>query len=214
MCSRGAHGRLGARGRGRSEGAGALTGVRMRPPGRPAAAAPGGEGNSMSISRKHLEIYYNFESKQWEFKVLGKNGCFVNRTVYNPENEPTALHSGSLLQFGGGSEGTSGATDHSQGVSLCFLLPREEGGGAPAADGNGNGKRKVDPAALWPPSSFVASKKPKPEENGGEPQTDGAELEEAAPAGAEGEPKGDGGAASTGADVIGISSPDAVANLL
>ena len=83
----------------------------------------------MSISRKHLEIYYNFESKQWEFKVLGKNGCFVNRTVYTPDNEPTALHSGSLLQFGGGNEGTSGATDHSQGLSLCFLLPRGEGGG-------------------------------------------------------------------------------------
>ena len=56
----------------------------------------------MSISRKHLEIYYNFEAKRWEFKVLGKNGCFVNRVVHNPESEPGTLDSGSLLQFGGG----------------------------------------------------------------------------------------------------------------
>ena len=58
----------------------------------------------MSISRKHLEIYYNFEAKRWEFKVLGKNGCFVNRVVHNPESEPGTLESGSLLQFGGGGE--------------------------------------------------------------------------------------------------------------
>ncbi len=63
----------------------------------------------MSISRKHLEIYYNFEAKRWEFKVLGKNGCFVNRVVHNPESEPGTLDSGSLLQCGGGGE--AGAAD-------------------------------------------------------------------------------------------------------
>lgn len=87
----------------------------------------------MSISRKHLEIYYNFEAKRWEFKVLGKNGCFVNRVVHNPESEPGTLDSGSLLQFGGGGE--AGAADYIQGVSVCFLLPRS--GEAPA------GKRKM-----------------------------------------------------------------------
>ena len=87
----------------------------------------------MSISRKHLEIYYNFEAKRWEFKVLGKNGCFVNRVVHNPESEPGTLESGSLLQFGGGGE--AGAADYSQGVSVCFLLPGN--GEAPA------GKRKI-----------------------------------------------------------------------
>jgi len=209
-------------GRGRGEGAGALTGRRVRSPGRPAASTPGGEGNSMSISRKHLEIYYNFESKQWEFKVLGKNGCFVNRTVYNPDNEPTALHSGSLLQFGGGNEGTSGATDHSQGLSLCFLLPRGEGGGAPAEDADGyeQGKRKADSQSEERSPSKVlksdvkATTPPPSAANGGEPQTDGAESEEAAPAGAEGEPTGDGGAAPAGADVIDAPSPDGVAYLL
>ena len=171
----------------------------------------------MSISRKHLEIYYNFESKQWEFKVLGKNGCFVNRTVYTPDNEPTALHSGSLLQFGGGNEGTSGATDHSQGLSLCFLLPRGEGGGAPTEDADGCqlGKRKADSQSEERRKSWMTGPPPsKVPKNPTQTRflTDG--FEEAAPAGAEGEPTGDGGAAPAGADVIDAPSPDGVANLL
>ena len=159
----------------------------------------------MSISRKHLEIYYNFEAKRWEFKVLGKNGCFVNRVVHNPESEPGTLESGSLLQFGGGGE--AGAADYSQGVSVCFLLPGN--GEAPA------GKRKIVHSAR-------PRKRPKPAgvANGVQPPAGAGAEAGAVPKGGEGgaagvnpdsqpdapaRPKEDG-------DVVG--SPDAVAKLL
>ncbi|SGZ39103.1 uncharacterized protein HGUI_01303 [Hanseniaspora guilliermondii] len=35
-------------------------------------------GTSKSISRKHAQIYYNFNNEKFEMTVLGKNGAFVN----------------------------------------------------------------------------------------------------------------------------------------
>ncbi len=70
-------------------------------------------GNSMSISRKHAKISYNFETQNWELTVLGKNGVSVGKILYAPSSPPVVLRSQELLQFG----------DKLEPVSLYFLLP-------------------------------------------------------------------------------------------
>merc|ERR1739848_223541 len=70
-------------------------------------------GSSMSISRKHAKISYNFETKTWELTILGKNGVSVGKILYAPSSPPVALRSTDLLQFG----------DKLEPVSLYFLLP-------------------------------------------------------------------------------------------
>ena len=73
-------------------------------------------GNSMSISRKHAKISYNFENQNWELTVLGKNGVSVGKILYAPSSPPVVLRSQELLQFG----------DKLEPVSLYFLLPVKE----------------------------------------------------------------------------------------
>jgi hypothetical protein len=73
-------------------------------------------GNSMSISRKHAKISYNFEEKIWQLTVLGKNGVSVGKILYAPSSGPVGLKSQELLQFG----------DKLEPVSLYFLLPLKE----------------------------------------------------------------------------------------
>ena len=73
-------------------------------------------GNSMSISRKHAKIAYNFETANWELTILGKNGVSVGKILYAPSSPPVVLRSQDLLQFG----------DKMEPVSLYFLLPLKE----------------------------------------------------------------------------------------
>lgn len=73
-------------------------------------------GNSMSISRKHAKIAFNFETKNWELTILGKNGVSVGKILYAPTSPPVVLRSQDLLQFG----------DKMEPVSLYFLLPLKE----------------------------------------------------------------------------------------
>ena len=73
-------------------------------------------GNSMSISRKHAKISYNFDTRNWELTILGKNGVSVGKILYAPSSPPVVLHSQDLLQFG----------DKLEPVSLYFLLPLKE----------------------------------------------------------------------------------------
>lgn len=73
-------------------------------------------GSSMSISRKHAKISYNFEKKTWELSVLGKNGVSVGKILYAPSSPPVPLKSQELIQFG----------DKLEPVSLYFLLPIKE----------------------------------------------------------------------------------------
>ncbi|KAG2451974.1 hypothetical protein HYH02_003746 [Chlamydomonas schloesseri] len=75
-------------------------------------------GESTTISRQHASIRYNFEKKQFELVVLGKNGVSVdhgdgNFRLYTPESPPTALKSRDLLMLGE--------------KKFYFLLPRTLG---------------------------------------------------------------------------------------
>ena len=71
-------------------------------------------GDSMSISRNHATIEYNFQNKCWELAVRGKNGVSVGKILYTPSSAPVTLRSQDLLQFG----------DKNAPVSMYFLLPR------------------------------------------------------------------------------------------
>lgn len=75
-------------------------------------------GDSTTISRQHASIRYNFDTKQFELVVLGKNGVSVdhgdgNFHLYTPESPPTALKSRDLLMLGE--------------KKFYFLLPRTLG---------------------------------------------------------------------------------------
>eukprot|EP00198_Chlamydomonas_reinhardtii_P008846 XP_001698183.1 predicted protein [Chlamydomonas reinhardtii] len=68
--------------------------------------------------RQHASIRYNFDTKQFELVVLGKNGVSVdhgdgNFHLYTPESPPTALKSRDLLMLGE--------------KKFYFLLPRTLG---------------------------------------------------------------------------------------
>ena len=51
-------------------------------------------GDSMSISRKHASIVYNFEARCFELHVMGKNGVHKDGELITPEKAPVTLHSG------------------------------------------------------------------------------------------------------------------------
>lgn len=51
-------------------------------------------GDSMSISRKHASIVYNFEARSFELHVMGKNGVHKDGELIVPEKAPVTLHSG------------------------------------------------------------------------------------------------------------------------
>lgn len=68
-------------------------------------------GDTMSVSRQHARIYYDFSKKGFYLLVLGKNGVSVNGTAVSPGDAPVVLDSGSLLQIG-------------NDVSFYFLLPK------------------------------------------------------------------------------------------
>lgn len=58
------------------------------------AQYPGCAGDSMSISRKHASIMYNFEARRFELHVMGKNGVSKDGELVTPEKAPVSLHSG------------------------------------------------------------------------------------------------------------------------
>mmetsp|Transcript_35095 Transcript_35095/g.98955 ORF Transcript_35095/g.98955 Transcript_35095/m.98955 type:complete len:151 (-) Transcript_35095:226-678(-) len=75
-------------------------------------------GDSMSISRVHAKIAYNFSKRMWELTVPGKNGLYINRVLYTPDSQPAILTTCSLLEIGAG--------DGTGTVTIMFLLPVEE----------------------------------------------------------------------------------------
>ncbi len=70
-------------------------------------------GDSMSISRKHAKIVFDFRLHIWMLKVLGKNGVSIGKILYTPSAPPIPLNSKDLLLFG----------DKNEPVQLYFLLP-------------------------------------------------------------------------------------------
>lgn len=68
-------------------------------------------GDTMSVSRQHARIYYDFAKKGFYLLVLGKNGVSVDGTMVSPGDAPVVLSSGCLLEVG-------------NEVSFHFLLPK------------------------------------------------------------------------------------------
>lgn len=60
------------------------------------------------ISRKHVKIFYNFDTGRFEMEVLGRNGAFHDDQHY-AQGSIVPLHDGSDIQIGG--------------VNLTFVLP-------------------------------------------------------------------------------------------
>lgn len=48
-------------------------------------------GNSQKISRKHAKIYWNFDTLQWEIKILSKNKAVVGSKTLRQNDPPIAL---------------------------------------------------------------------------------------------------------------------------
>ena len=69
-------------------------------------------GETMSVSRQHARIYYDFSKQGFYLVVLGKNGVSVNGTLVSPGDAPVVLESKSLLEIG-------------HDVSFHFLLPKK-----------------------------------------------------------------------------------------
>ena len=69
-------------------------------------------GDTMSVSRQHARIYYDFSNKGFYLLVLGKNGVSVNGTPVSPGDAPVLLESQSLLEVG-------------NDVAVHFLLPKK-----------------------------------------------------------------------------------------
>lgn len=74
----------------------------------PPASTDGVPTSHKSISRKHVQIAFNFEKHLFEVIVMGRNGAFVDEEWY-PKGDVQPLRSGSLIQIGG--------------VGIRFLLP-------------------------------------------------------------------------------------------
>ncbi|KAG7674515.1 hypothetical protein Ndes2526B_g05250 [Nannochloris sp. 'desiccata'] len=68
-------------------------------------------GETMSVSRQHAKIIFNFDTNQFELIVLGRNGVMVDGSLYEPEYGPVPLRSKALLQIGD--------------TSFYFLLPKK-----------------------------------------------------------------------------------------
>jgi hypothetical protein len=57
-------------------------------------------GEHKNISRKHAKIEYNFNNKQFELFVLGKNPVKVDGLSYSKKSQPVILHNGSEILIG------------------------------------------------------------------------------------------------------------------
>jgi pSer/pThr/pTyr-binding forkhead associated (FHA) protein len=68
-------------------------------------------GDTMSVSRQHARIYYNFSKTGFFLEVMGKNGVTVDGHVVSPGDPPVRLKSQARLQIGGD-------------VTFYFLLPK------------------------------------------------------------------------------------------
>lgn len=78
-------------------------------------------GETMSVSRQHGEIYYDFDKKGFYLKVLGKNGIHVDGKLVQPKDASggvVELSSKSCLQV------TTGGGENEDRV--FFLLPKRK----------------------------------------------------------------------------------------
>lgn len=68
-------------------------------------------GPAKVVSRTHATITYNLNNRLWELLVSGRNGAKVDglKVSCGPQAQPTALHSGSVVDIGG--------------TQMMFILP-------------------------------------------------------------------------------------------
>ncbi|KAM0893087.1 hypothetical protein ACQ4PT_025341 [Festuca glaucescens] len=58
-------------------------------------------GASKDVSRRHARIYYDFKDHTFALEVIGRSGCYVQRVLYLPGDDPVKLDSQDLIQIGG-----------------------------------------------------------------------------------------------------------------
>jgi hypothetical protein len=99
-------------------------------------------GDNMNISRQHAKLVFNFETKNYELIVMGKNGAHVNGALYTPASPPQPIRSQDLLSIAD--------------KSFHFLLPRASNApGQPTkarAPAVPKAKRPAEPMAGTSPS--------------------------------------------------------------
>ncbi|KAI5013781.1 hypothetical protein ZWY2020_046477 [Hordeum vulgare] len=61
------------------------------------------------VSRRHVRIFYDFQHHSFALEVLGQHGCYVQRVLHLPGDDPIKLKSQDVIQIG-----------HTQ---FYFLLP-------------------------------------------------------------------------------------------
>jgi predicted component of type VI protein secretion system len=57
-------------------------------------------GASKDVSRRHARIYYDFKDHTFALEVIGRSGCYVQRVLYLPGDDPVKLDSQDLIQIG------------------------------------------------------------------------------------------------------------------
>ncbi len=109
----------------------------------PPAVAEGVPAGHRSISRKHVRIAFNFEKRQFEIEILGRNGAFVNEQWF-PKGDVRPLKSGYSIQIGGvGVKFT--LPDHATGAGVTIDADPTSGGKMSFEFEDGMGDRHIMP---------------------------------------------------------------------
>ncbi|XBH93167.1 hypothetical protein VPH35_084149 [Triticum aestivum] len=57
-------------------------------------------GGDRDVSRRHARIFYDFQHRSFALEVLGQHGCYVQRVLHRPGDDPVKLKSQDLIQIG------------------------------------------------------------------------------------------------------------------
>ena len=57
-------------------------------------------GGDRDVSRRHARIFYDFQHRSFALEVLGQHGCYVQRVLHRPGDDPVNLKSQDLIQIG------------------------------------------------------------------------------------------------------------------
>ncbi|XBI82438.1 hypothetical protein VPH35_091121 [Triticum aestivum] len=57
-------------------------------------------GGDRDVSRLHARIFYDFQHRSFSLEVLGQHGCYVQRVLHRPSDDPVKLKSQDLIQMG------------------------------------------------------------------------------------------------------------------
>ena len=57
-------------------------------------------GGDRDVSRRHARIFYDFQHRSFALEALGQHGCYVQRVLHRPGDDPVKLKSQDLIQIG------------------------------------------------------------------------------------------------------------------